>query len=265
MVMAQLNALIPLDQIDTDPKQVLAIKRMDLVPLLDNPYRLNHYADQLIQAQAVLLNQISPELTHDLSRVISHLIDKLSKSDKVIKKKSFNRLQKWFGVDIEHDQTQLNYLHGLDALIEQADRLSQQLAVEIQKSQSRIQQLLGLREQMALYIVAAQEFLGEYPAFVRHQHPLDHFSERLSKKINSLRTLQASNDLAITQMFLTQQLSFGLLDRFKEAQQVLIPAWQYHLKQSMQNSSALELQKLDHSRESLLTILRQSLEKRVEP
>lgn len=66
-------------------------------------------------------------------------------------------------------------------------------------------------------------------------------------------------------MFLTQQLSFGLLDRFKEAQQVLIPAWQYHLKQSMQNSSALELQKLDHSRESLLTILRQSLEKRVEP
>lgn len=142
--MAQLNALIPLDQIDTDPKQVLAIKRMDLVPLLDNPYRLNHYADQLIQAQAVLLNQISPELTHDLSRVISHLIDKLSKSDKVIKKKSFNRLQKWFGVDIEHDQTQLNYLHGLDALIEQADRLSQQLAVEIQKSQSRIQLLSAI-------------------------------------------------------------------------------------------------------------------------
>ena len=100
----------------------------------------------------------------------------------------------------------------------------------------------------------------EYPQFVKNQHPLDNFAERLSKKVNTLQTLQASNDIAITQMQLSQQLSFGLLDRYKEAQQVLIPAWQYHVKQSLQSNSTSSLEKLDNSRENLIKTLKKSLE-----
>src|SRR5690606_4740545 len=111
---------------------------------------------------------------------------------------------------------------------------------------------------MAKHIVAADELLSEYPLFIKKQHPLDNFSERLSKKINTLRTLQSSNDIAITQMQLSQQLSFSLLDRFKEAQQVLIPAWQYHVQQSQSKHSTSEL---DNSRESLIKTLKKSLEK----
>ena len=258
--MARFNSLIPLDQIETDPKLVLSIKRNDLVPLLDDQYRLNHFADQLIQAQSVLLNSIDAKLNHQLSHVIALLIEKLSQSDKQLKKRKFNRLQKWFGIDLEYDQNQLHYFNSLQILIDEANTLSQRLQVEIQKSQARVQQLLGLREQMATYIVAATEFLNEYPEFVNHRHPLDNFKERLSKKINTLYTLQVSNDIAITQMQLAQQLSFTLLDRFKEAQQVLIPAWQYHLKQSMQTTSVSELQKLDRSRDDLLNTLKQSLD-----
>ena len=77
----------------------------------------------------------------------------------------------------------MEYYRNLDRLLAQADHLSQQLQIEIQKSQARFQQLLGLREQMAKYIVAAQEFLNEYPAFIKNQHPLDNFAERLSKKL----------------------------------------------------------------------------------
>ena len=62
-------------------------------------------------------------------------------------------------------------------------------------------------------------------------------------------------------MQLSQQLSFSLLDRFKEAQQVLIPAWQYHVKQSQQSGSTSSLEKLDNSREDLIKTLRKSLEK----
>ena len=64
-----------------------------------------------------------------------------------------------------------------------------------------------------------------------------------------------------TQMQLSQQLSFSLLDRFKEAQQVLIPAWQYHVKQSQTKHSTSDLEKLDNSRESLIKTLKKSLEK----
>jgi len=62
-------------------------------------------------------------------------------------------------------------------------------------------------------------------------------------------------------MQLSQQLSLSLLDRYKEAQQVLIPAWQYHVKQSQQSSSTIELEKLDNSREKLIHTLKKSLQK----
>ena len=178
-----------------------------------------------------------------------------------MKKRKFNGLQKWLGIDIEYGSTQVEYYKKLDQLLDRANHLSQKLQIEIQKSQARYQQLTGLREQMAKYIYAAEAFLMEYPKFVKNAHPLDNFAERLSKKINSLQTLQSSNDIAITQMQLSQQLSLSLLDRYKEAQQVLIPAWQYHVKQSQQSSSTIELEKLDNSREKLIHTLKKSLQK----
>ena len=255
--MSQIDVLVPLAEIEVNRAELLSIQRNDLVPLLNDQYRLNHYADQLIQAQSVLLNGVDPHLTQQLSLTIEQLIQSLADSKKYLKTRKFNALQKWLGIDLEYGSGQVEYYKNLDQLLNRANHLSQKLQIEIQKSQARFQQLLGHREQMAKYIRAAQEFLVEYPNFVKNQHPLDSFSERLSKKI----TLQTSNDIAITQMQLSQQLSFTLLDRFKEAQQVLIPAWQYHVKQSNQTSSTSELEKLDNSRENLIKTLRKSLQK----
>lgn len=259
--MSQIDVLVPLAEIEVNRAELLSIQRNDLVPLLNDQYRLNHYADQIIQAQSVLLNGVDPHLTQQLSSTIEQLIQCLADSKKYLKKRKFNALQKWLGIDLEYGSGQVEYYKNLDQLLNRANHLSQKLQIEIQKSQARFQQLLGHREQMAKYIRAAQEFLVEYPNFVKNQHPLDNFAERLSKKINTLQTLQASNDIAITQMQLSQQLSFTLLDRFKEAQQVLIPAWQYHVKQSNQSNSTIELEKLDNSRENLIKTLRKSLQK----
>ncbi|MQZ32538.1 M3 family oligoendopeptidase [Acinetobacter haemolyticus] len=252
--------LIPLSQIEVDPERILAIKRNDLLPLFNDPHRLNHYADHLVQAQSVLLNGVDPKLNQQLSEVITQIITQLSQSKKYLGGRRFNAIQKWLGIDIEYDAGQVKYLKDLDQLIQQANHLSQKLQIEIQKSQARLQQVLGLREQMVVYIVAAEEFLNEYPEFSKPQS-LDHFVERLSKKINTLQTLQTSNDIAIKQMQLSQHLSFSLLDRFKEAQQVLIPAWQYHLKQSRESNSSAVLEQLDKSRENLIQNLKKSLQK----
>lgn len=260
--MKQFTELVPLDQIDVSRDELLSIKRNDLVPLLDDQVRLNHYADRIIQAQSVLLNGIDSQLTQQLSTVIAQIIGQLNQSKKTLKKRKFNALQRWLGLDLEFDSGQIKYMKDLERLIAQANHLSQKLQLEIQKSQSRFQQASGLREQMAKYIVAAQEFLLEYPNFVKNRHPLDNFSDRLSKKINTLQTLQSSNDIALAQMQLTQQLSLSLMDRFNEARQVLIPAWQYHLKQSSEKNSVATLQELDQSREKLIQSLQQSLDKK---
>lgn len=259
--MSQFDVLVPIKDIAVEKNEVLAIKRNVLVPLLNDQYKLNHYADALIQAQSVLLNGVDPHLTQQLSQTIENIIQALADSKKYLKPRKFNALQKWLGIDLDYGSSQVEYYKNLDRLLDQANQLSRKLQIEIQKSQARFQQLVGLREQMAQHIVAAEEFLLEYPQFVKQQHPFDSFSERLSKKVHSLRTLQASNDIAITQMQLSQQLSFSLLDRFKEAQQVLIPAWQYHVKQSHSKHSTNDLEKIDNSRENLIKTLKKSLEK----
>ncbi len=43
--MAQFEVLLPLQEITVDRAELLAIQRNDLVPLLNDQYRLNHYAD----------------------------------------------------------------------------------------------------------------------------------------------------------------------------------------------------------------------------
>ena len=49
--MAQIDVLVPLRDIPVNSDELLSIQRNDLVPLLNDQYRLNHYADSVIQAQ----------------------------------------------------------------------------------------------------------------------------------------------------------------------------------------------------------------------
>ena len=154
--MKQFYELVPLDQIAVSSDELLSIKRNDLVPLLDDQVRLNHYADHLIQSQAVLLNGVDPQLTQQLSHVIAEIIQQLNQSKKSLKVKKFNALQRWLGLDLEFNAGKIKYLKDLDRNIHQANQLSQKLQLEIQKSQSRFQQANGLREQKAKYIRAAQ-------------------------------------------------------------------------------------------------------------
>lgn len=259
--MSQIAVLMPIKEIAVDRNKVLTIKRNDLVPLLDDQYRLNHYADSVIQAQSLLLDGIDPHLTQQLSQTIEQLIQALSESKKHLKTRKFNALQKWLGLDIEYGAGQIEYYKNLDFLLAKANQISQKLQIEIQKSKAKLVDIDQYRIEMAHYIVAAEEFFNEYPSFVKNVHPLDNFADRLAKKTLSLMTLQANNDIAITQMQLSQQIAFTLLDRFKEAQQVLIPAWQYYVKQSNQGVSKVDLDRLDDTRQNLITTLKKSLEK----
>ena len=238
--MAYLQQLTPLSELQGDPEQRLQIKRQELVPLLHDHGQLQHYAARVVQAQAVLLNGIDAKLTQDFSHSIQALIHALNQAQKYMQPKRFNRVQRWLGSDVDYASQQIAYYQQLERL-------------------ARYRQLTGLREQMGQYIQAAKEFMLEYPEFVQQQHPLDQFTQRLSKKINTLETLQASNDLAMQQMYVSQQLSLTLLDRFLEAEQVLLPAWKYHL-QHTQAQHNNQLDALDTSRNRLIKTLKHALE-----
>lgn len=256
--MSETHALLPLEQVLCDERELLQIQRNELLPVLDDPHQLNHYADHVVQAQAQQLQTVNPELTHALSQVIEQLIVQLSRSKKFLKRKSFNRLQRWFGRDLEYAAQQVAYYQKLDGYLTEADRLSTALQKEITASQARYQAVMIHRHQMAKYIKAAEQFKLEYPKFKATQH-FDLIESRLSKKIETLHTLQSSNDIVITQIQLSQHLAFSLLDRFKEAQQVLIPAWKYHIQQLQQHGASQQVEQLDRSREKLIESLKRAL------
>ena len=123
--MSQIDVLIPIQDVAADPSEILSIKRNELVPLLSDQYRLNHYADQLIQAQAVLLNGVDPQLTQQLSQTIEKIIQALADSKKYLKQRKFNALQKWLGIDLDYGSSQVEYYKNLDHLLDQASHLSQ--------------------------------------------------------------------------------------------------------------------------------------------
>lgn len=263
--MQALTPLVPLHLIESNTEQLLLIQRNQLLPLLEQPLLLNQYAQQLVQAQAALLQSIDPDLTQQLSQVIAEIIQQLSQSSKKLSDKRFNRLQKWLGIDLEFDHGKVHYIQQLDQSIDLANQLSRRVALEISQSQARYQQLLVLRVEMAQYIAAAQQFSRDCPVFIRDTQTLEHFQQRLLQKIHSLNTVQSSHDLAMMQMQLSQQLAFGLIDRFKEAQQVLIPAWQYHVKMTRiqndsQTKSTVDYAELNRNRDKLIQSLKQALE-----
>ena len=76
--MSQIDVLEPLTELEPNRDIILSIKRHELVPVLNDQYKLNHYADALIQSQAVLLNGIDPHMTQQLSQTIEELIRMLA-------------------------------------------------------------------------------------------------------------------------------------------------------------------------------------------
>lgn len=255
------TSLTELDSLDLDPQTLLSIQREKLLPLLQQPTLLNQYAQSVVEQQIGLIVPIHAQLTQQLGQCIQAIIAHLGRSEKSLKTRRFNALQKWLGTDIEFDAGQINYMSQLDQLIDQASHLCQRLELDIEKTKQQLQRLEPLRIEMAHYVHAAQQFLTDYPKFVSNNDPLDHFPQRLSKKINSLITLQSSHDQGILQMRLSQQLAMGLIDRFREAQQVLIPAWRFHVQQSNAQQSQQNLQQLDQSRDQLIQTLKRTLEK----
>lgn len=251
---AQALTFPALHEIDLDTRQLLHIQREELTPLLQQPALLTRYADHLVQQQNQLLMVKSLQTAPQLSQIISQMINHLNQSGRYLKPKKFNILQKWLGIDLEQQAGSVSYLNDLNTLVQDAARLSERVSVEIYQSQKNMQSLHDLRFDMAHYVVAAEQFLQEVDHFATSS-TLDHIKDRLHKKINTLMTSQSTTDMAMLQVQLSQNVAMTILDRFNEAKNVLIPAWQQHVLQVQQAQSPLELKRLNEARDRLIQTL----------
>lgn len=254
MATAQSLTFPALHDIETNIGRLVAIKRQYLTPVLEQPTLLTNYADDLVQKQNQLILSKSIQTSQELSQLIGRMISHLNESNRYLKPKKFNFLQKWLGIDLEQQAGSVSYLNDLNSLVKEADRLSQRVAAEIYQSQKNMQTLHGLRVEMAHYVVAAEEFLQDVYLFASAQQ-IENIKERLHKKINTLMTSQSATDMATLQIQLSQNIAMTILDRFNEAKNVLIPSWQQHVLQAQQAQTPQDLQRLNEARDRLINTL----------
>lgn len=255
----QVNGFVALHDMPLDLSRLTEIKRNVLVPFMQQPSLLTHYADHIIQQQNQLLLSKSVESSQALADLIRQIIEQLDQSKKYLNGKKFNAFQRWFGLDVEQQAGALHCLNTLAHLLDQATVLSTQVGNEIYHSQQMIGSLYQYRTEMAHFVVAAEQFLNECEHIPKrhtnHHHNLDGFKARLQQKINTLITSQSASDLTILQLNLTQNVAMTILDRFSEAKSVLIPAWQQHILSLQASDHPKELERLNAARERLIRTL----------
>ncbi len=245
-----------LHQLTLEQERITRLKINVLVPMMQNPTLLTHYADNVIQEQKQLLLSQPIQSGQELSHIIQTIIEKLNQSKKYLKpNKTYNAIQRWFGIDLEQQAGSIHFLNELQSLIDKATLLSHRIATEIYHSQKQMQDLQQLRNEMAHYVVAAEQFLTECDGFAEQPMSLDSFKQRLDKKINTLMTSQSATDMAMLQMILSQNVAMTILDRFNEAKNLLIPAWQQHVFNVQSGQTPQQLQQLNDARERLISTL----------
>lgn len=242
------------DQTQNNQSTVIAIQRDILTPILNDPSKLSHYADAIIQDQQRLLAQANIAHSAELGRLIQNIIAQLNQSKKLFSAKKYHFLHRWFGVDLEHQAGSINFLKNLEKSIEQATVLSQCVYGEIMQSQQNFKALENKQVEMSQYIEAGEQFLQQSKQFASSAQ-YESFSVRLDKKINMLMTSQHATDLAMAQIQLNQNVAMSILDRFNEAKNVLIPLWYQQIRASHAGQSPAELEKLNRLREQLIRTL----------
>ncbi|MCJ8147271.1 hypothetical protein MKI79_10270 [Acinetobacter sp. A3.8] len=242
------------DQAKYEQSAIIAIQRDILTPILNDPSKLSHYADPIIQEQQRLLAQANIAHSAELGRLIQNIIKQLNQSKKIFSAKKYHFLHRWFGVDLEHQAGSINFLKSLEKSIEQATVLSQCVYGEIMQSQQNFQALENKQVEMSQYIEAGEQFLQQAQQFASSAQ-YESFSIRLDKKINMLMTSQHATDLAMAQIQLNQNVALTILDRFNEAKNVLIPLWYQQIRASYAGQSPAELEKLNRLREQLIRTL----------
>ena len=242
------------DHSQSDQSAVIAIQRDILTPILNDPSKLSHYGDAIIQDQQCLLSKANIAHSAELGRLIQNIIAQLNQSKKLFSAKKYHFLHRWFGVDLEHQSGSINFLKSLEKSIEQATVLSQCVYGEIMQSQQNFNELESKRVEMSQHIQAAEQFLQQAKQFVSSAQ-YESFSMRLDKKINMLMTSQHATDLAMAQIQLNQNVAMSILDRFNEAKNVLIPLWYQQIRASHAGQSPAELEKLNRLREQLIRTL----------
>lgn len=251
---AQFQAL---HEIALDGNKLARIKQNVLLPFLQEPALLGHYAAHIVQEQNQLLTAQGLATVQGLSDTIAQLIARLNASDHYLAKKRYNRLQRWLGIELEQQASAAAYLNQFNDALEQASQLSHQVAAEVYQSAQKFNALMQLRLEMAHFIMAAQQFLHEMPT-VSVRHPTwqnDAFRQRLQKKIDTLWTAQTATDMAMLQIQLSQQVALSILDRFSEAKNVLIPAWRQYILGVKAIDHSQQLEKINLARANLLQML----------
>lgn len=120
---------------------------------------------------------------------------------------------------------------AVDTLLEEADRLSEQVLSLVARLEQMLREHSAESKQLQLRIAAGKLYLERNPSAgrpVEEDLQFDNPRERFARRLASMAALLSSNEMSLTQMKLVRAQALDMVERFHEIGSVLVPVWRQH-------------------------------------
>lgn len=217
-----------------------SLKREVIPNLFANPSQMGSYAASSEESNA--LNEFSRLMEQgsvsELSSAIEAIVEMLAHADprKISQtEKSWKGwLDSFMGRDVEKQIRYEQARTSLDNML----KSTASIAEGVYDTLTAIDKLISQHQQevatLSVHIQAAREYLAELPttpatsASENDVTQFDRPKERFARKVANLAALEASHQMSLMQLKLTQAQAIDMLDRFNETTRVLVPVWRQH-------------------------------------
>lgn len=261
------------DHAKTQEKSLTVARlKQEIIPgLFAEPRNIGTYAQHSEQSNA--LNEFSSLMEKGsvghLSQAIEAIVAMLSDADprKITKPRAGVKgwLDSFLGRDLETEMRYQQARTSLDEKIAEAENIAEHVRDTLTSIHNLMEQHTTEAESLRVHIQAGREYLAEMETTgeAGHNDPtqFDRPAERFSRKITNLAALEASHNMSLMQLKLTQAQAVDMLDRFTETTRVLIPVWRQHSLALLTNSkmSPAMMAQANAAHEALMKSLSNSL------
>lgn len=205
-----------------------------LPALFENPSSLGTYGSVLGKDVASRMQEVQSGLqslqSAGLDGAISELICGVRDANPANLKRRWSWLDRFLGRDVELEVRYVVSASRIDTLAAQVASVGDRVREMHHAISEQLAQLRREIPRLSVFIEAGQAYLGDHPDAGASGDAPGVFSDtraRFERRLDSLRSVLLSHEMAIAQIALVLSQSLDLLDRFDEVREVMLPAWQH--------------------------------------
>ena len=205
----------------------------DLSRLFVDPSLISSYGASEVGSRAMdeYLQLMKGAPVKKLAQKIGEIVTCLHDADPTRATEKHSWLARFMGRNVESQIRHHIAVNRLDELIADAEDISSNVRVALAALDALLVAQSDYASKLAADINAGYAYLERNPSAGKPATgalEFDNPRERFSRKLSNLDALLTSHEMSAAQMTLSRGHVIGMLDRFDEAVNVLVPIWRQH-------------------------------------